>query len=45
MLSGGGLQNIISMFSGDQSQSRNGILGNPVTSMMIGHLANNLMKK
>ena len=45
MLSGGGLQNIISMFSGDQSQSRNGILSNPITSMMIGHLANNLMKK
>lgn len=45
MLSGGGLQNIISMFSGDQSQGRNGILSNPVTSMMVGHLANNLMKK
>lgn len=45
MLSGGGLQNIIGMFSGDQSQGRNGLLSNPVTSMMIGHLANNLMKK
>lgn len=43
MLSGGGLQSILSMFSGNQNRSS--ILNNPIASMMIGHLANNLVKK
>ena len=46
MLSGGGLQNIISMFTGGgQGQNNNSLLSNPVVSMMIGHLAGNLVKK
>lgn len=46
MLSGGGLQNIISMFTGgSQGQNNNSLLSNPVVSMMVGHLAGNLVKK
>jgi len=46
MLSGGGLQNIISMFTGGgQGQNNNSLLSNPVVSMMVGHLAGNLVKK
>ncbi|MCD2424963.1 hypothetical protein LQ567_19420 [Niabella pedocola] len=44
MASGGGLQNILSLFTGGgQSQGGNGILSNPIVSMMIGHLANRLV--
>ena len=50
MVAGGGLQNIISMFSGggQQSggqQSAGGLLSNPIVNMMIGHFASKLMNK
>ena len=53
MLSGGGLQDIISMFTGSdgnkQGNSQNsgigGLLKNPMVSMMIGHLVSKLVGK
>ena len=47
MVAGGGLQNIISMFSGggQQQQGGSGILNNPIVNMMIGHFASKLMSK
>ena len=53
MLSGGGLQDIISMFTGGdgnkQGNSQNsgigGLLKNPMVSMMIGHLVSKLVGK
>ncbi|TXH22713.1 MAG: hypothetical protein E6Q95_01675 [Chitinophagaceae bacterium] len=43
ILSGGGVQSLLSMFSGNASQ--NGIATNPVVGMMIGHLSKNLVGK
>ncbi|RYY48809.1 MAG: hypothetical protein EOO06_09145 [Chitinophagaceae bacterium] len=49
MVAGGGLQNIISMFTGAGQQqgqdSRSGLMNNPIVSMMIGHFAGKLMSK
>jgi len=45
MVAGGGLQNIISMFSGGGQQNAKGILSNPIVNMMIGHFASKLMSK
>jgi hypothetical protein len=47
MVAGGGLQNIISMFThkGQQSSGRSGLLSNPIVNMMIGHFAGKLMSK
>ncbi len=47
MVAGGGLQNIISMFSGGGGGQQNGkgILSNPIVNMMIGHFASKLMSK
>lgn len=45
ILSGGGLQSILSLFGKQSSKNSNGLLSNPVVSMMIGHLTNNLVKK
>ena len=45
ILSGGGLESIISMFTGQQQQRNTGIMGNPIVSMMVGHLANKLVGK
>lgn len=51
MVAGGGLQNIISLFTGgnqQQGQQQNGsssILSNPIVNMMIGHFAGKLMNK
>ncbi len=52
MLAGGGLQDIISMFTGggnNQSNTQNGGIGgllkNPVVSMMVGHLISKLVGK
>jgi hypothetical protein len=49
MVAGGGLQNIISMFTGGGQQqgqdSKSGLMSNPVVSMMIGHFAGKLMSK
>ncbi len=45
MVAGGGLQNIISMFSGGGQQGGKGLLSNPIVNMMIGHFASKLMSK
>lgn len=53
MLAGGGLQDIISMFTGGgntnqsntQSGGISGLLRNPMVSMMIGHLVSKLVSK
>jgi hypothetical protein len=48
MLAGGGLQNILSLFGGGGQQQQagsNGLLSNPIVSMMVGHFANKLMSK
>ena len=49
MVAGGGLQNIISMFTGGGQQqgqdSKGGLMSNPIVSMMIGHFAGKLMSK
>lgn len=47
MVAGGGLQNIISMFTnkGQQGSGKSGLLSNPIVNMMIGHFAGKLMSK
>ena len=47
MVAGGGLQNILSLFGGNNGQqnSKSGILSNPIVNMMIGHFAGKLMSK
>lgn len=47
MVAGGGLQNIISMFTGggQQGTDKNSLLSNPIVNMMIGHFAGKLMSK
>lgn len=52
MLAGGGLQDIISMFTGGGNNQSNtqgggigGLLKNPVVSMMVGHLISKLVGK
>ena len=47
MVAGGGLQNIISLFSnkGTDQSSGKGLLSNPIVNMMIGHFAGKLMSK
>lgn len=48
MVAGGGVQNIISMFTGGGQQggdSKSGLMNNPMVSMMIGHFAGKLMSK
>jgi hypothetical protein len=48
MLAGGGLQGILGLFGGNNNQqqsSGNGLLSNPIVSMMVGHFANKLMSK
>jgi hypothetical protein len=49
MVAGGGLQNVISMFTGggqEQGQdSKSSLMSNPIVSMMIGHFAGKLMSK
>ncbi|HEX2684848.1 MAG TPA: hypothetical protein VHL77_12975 [Ferruginibacter sp.] len=46
MVAGGGLQNIISMFTNKgQGGGRSGLLSNPIVNMMIGHFAGKLMSK
>jgi len=44
MVAGGGLQNILSMFSGGQ-QSAGSIMNNPIVNMMMGHFSSKLMNK
>jgi hypothetical protein len=53
MLAGGGLQNIISMFTGGGANAQQraqaggigGLLKNPIVSMMVGHLISKLVGK
>jgi hypothetical protein len=52
MLAGGGLQDIISMFTGGRSRSQasqgggiGGLLKNPIVAMMVGHLISKLVGK
>lgn len=46
MVAGGGLQNIISLFTGgNQQQGKSGLLSNPIVNMMVGHFAGKLMSK
>lgn len=45
MLAGGGLENVLSLFSGGQQQGGGGFLKNPIVNMMIGHFAGKLMSK
>lgn len=48
MVAGGGLQNIISLFTGggdNQSSGVKGLLSNPIVNMMIGHFAGKLISK
>jgi hypothetical protein len=45
MVAGGGLQNILSLFSDKGQQNSKSLLNNPVVNMMIGHFADKLMSK
>lgn len=47
MVAGGGLQNIISLFTGggNQNSGGKGLLSNPIVNMMIGHFAGKLISK
>ena len=48
MVAGGGLQNILSLFGGnnnDGQQNSKSLLSNPIVNMMIGHFASKLMTK
>jgi hypothetical protein len=48
MVAGGGLQNIISMFTnsgGQEGSGKSSLLSNPIVNMMIGHFAGKLMSK
>jgi hypothetical protein len=46
MVAGGGLQNIISMFTGGgQQPDSKSLLSNPIVNMMVGHFAGKLMTK
>ena len=46
VLAGGGLQNIMQLFSGggQNNQQGNGIMSNPIVNMMAGHFMSKLMK-
>ena len=47
ILSGGGLQNILSLFSynGQKAGGANGLLQNPIVNMMVGHFTRKLIGK
>ena len=48
MAAGGGLQSILSLFGGGgagQQTTGQGLMSNPIVSMMVGHFAGNLMSK
>jgi hypothetical protein len=45
MAAGGGLQNILSMFTGGGNQGSSGLMSNPIVNMMIGHFSGKLMSK
>lgn len=43
MISGGGLQGILSLFANSQGQGKAGLMANPVVNMMVGHFTNKLV--
>ena len=45
MVAGGGLQNILSLFSSGQQQNSKSLLSNPIVNMMIGHFSSKLSSK
>ena len=45
IVAGGGAQNLLSLFGGNNSQQSGGLLNNPIVNMMIGHLSDKLMNK
>ena len=46
MVAGGGLESLVSLFgNNNQQKSGNGLLSNPIVSMMIGHFTEKLMSK
>ena len=45
MVAGGGLQNILSLFSNKEGADSKNLLSNPMVNMMIGHFAGKLMSK
>jgi uncharacterized membrane protein YeaQ/YmgE (transglycosylase-associated protein family) len=47
IVAGGGLQNLISLFTGggNRQQGNSGLLNNPIVNMMVGHFAEKLMSK
>lgn len=45
MVAGGGLENVVSLFSHGGQQKGGGLLSNPIVSMMVGHFADKLMSK
>jgi hypothetical protein len=45
IVAGGGAQNLLSLFGGNNSQQSGGLLSNPIVNMMIGHLSDKLMNK
>lgn len=46
MVSGGGIGSLLSMFSdNDDQKSGNGLMSNPMVSMMVGHLTEKLISK
>ena len=44
IVAGGGVQSLMSLFSGGGADKK-GLLGNPIVSMMMGHFAGKLMNK
>ncbi|MEO7562667.1 MAG: hypothetical protein ABIT07_08730 [Ferruginibacter sp.] len=45
VLAGGGLQSLLSLFSGGGGSNKKSLLSNPIVSMMMGHFAGKLMNK
>ena len=47
MVAGGGLESLVSMFSHNNHQQKggNGLMSNPIVSMMVGHFTEKLMSK
>lgn len=45
ILAGGGLQNILNLFSGGNKSGTSGLMQNPIVNMMTGHFMKKLMSK
>ncbi|MBL0181199.1 MAG: hypothetical protein IPP96_02460 [Chitinophagaceae bacterium] len=45
MVAGGGLENILSLFSSGQQGNSKSLMSNPIVNMMIGHFSGKLMSK